>query len=372
MLNNVHGLIFTHSRTYDLEALTQPRCLSSVPFGGRFRLIDFMVSNMVNAGISDVGVLLQARYQSLLDHMGSGKAWDLARHTGGMRLLPLYSLPNQSERDEARGQMEVLARVKPYLYEIRQDYVLLADGDVVINFPLEELYQRHIDSQADITVVCTDQYTGDPAASLYFAVDGDETITDVISRPAQATGKQFLNLFLLSKELLIQLTEYCYTHRLHSIRDDLFLRIQHQYKLVPYVFNGFCTRCTSIASYYENSMALLDPAVQQELFSLDTPIRTKEQNESPTYYAPDSTARNSIIGGGSIIEGTVENSIIFQNVTIEKGAHVENCILFKGTHVQAGATLRHIITDKSVTISPDTVLTGAPGNPFVIAKGRTV
>ena len=113
MLNNVHGLIFTHNRTYNLRELTEPRCLSSVPFGGRFRMIDFMVSNMVNAGIPDVGVILQARYQSLLDHLGSGKDWDLARHTGGMRLLPPYSLPTQKIHGESRGQMDVLAGMEP-------------------------------------------------------------------------------------------------------------------------------------------------------------------------------------------------------------------------------------------------------------------
>lgn len=372
MLNNVHGLLFSTNRTYDLEALTQPRCMSSVPFGGRFRLIDFMLSNMVNAGISDVVVPLQSRYQSLLDHLGSGKAWDLARHTGGMRLLPLYSLPHRSEHDEARGQMEVLSRIKPYLHGIRQDYVLLADGDIVINFSLEELYQRHIDSGADVTLACTDRYTGDPTASLYFDVDEAGNITDVIGRPMKHTGKQFLNIFLLSRDLLIELTEYCLTHGLYSLRDELIPYLHNRYKLVPYVFNGFSTRCTSVASYYETSMELLDPAVQKELFSLDTPIRTKEQNEAPTYYAPGSVAHNSVIGGGSIIEGEVENSIIFQNVTIEKGAKVNNCILFKGTHVQAGAELNHVITDKYVTISPNTTLSGAATQPYVIKKNSTV
>lgn len=372
MLNNVHGLIFTHNRTYNLRELTEPRCLSSVPFGGRFRMIDFMVSNMVNAGISDVGVILQSRYQSLLDHLGSGKDWDLARHTGGMRLLPPYSLPTQQIRAEARGQMDVLAGIAPYLRDIRQDYVFLADGDLVLNLPLEEVYQRHIDSNADITLVCTKQYTGDPAASVYFAVNDAQEITDVISRPEQPTGMEFLNLFLLSKKLLVYLTQYCATHNLYSIRDDLLPHIQHQCKLVPYLFDGFSTRCTSVASYFDNSMALLDPTVYRELFRPDAPIRTRDRNEPSTYYAPGSSCRNALVAGGCIIEGSIENSIIFQNVQIEKGACVKNCILFKGTRIQAGAQLNQVITDKGVTITPGTVLTGAPHFPHVIAKGSHV
>lgn len=372
MLNNVHGLIFTHNRTYNLRELTEPRCLSSVPFGGRFRMIDFMVSNMVNAGIPDVGVILQARYQSLLDHLGSGKDWDLARHTGGMRLLPPYSLPTQKIHGESRGQMDVLAGMEPYLQDIRQDYVFLADSDIVVNLPLQDVYQRHIDSGADITLVCTQKYTGDPAASVYFAVNDAQEITDVISRPKHPTGMEFLNLFLLSKELLIHLTQYCATHTLYSIRDDLLPRIQNQYKLVPYVFDGFSTRCTSVSSYYDNSMTLLDPAVRRELFRPDSPIRTRDRNEPSTYYAPGSSCRNSLVAGGCIIEGSVENSIIFQNVSIEKGARVKNCILFKGTHVEAGADLSQVITDKGVTITSDTALTGAPHYPLVIAKGSRV
>lgn len=369
MLNNVHGLIFTHNRTYNLRELTEPRCLSSVPFGGRFRMIDFMVSNMVNAGISDVGVILQARYQSLLDHLGSGKDWDLARHTGGLRLLPPYSLPSQDSPAEFRGQMDALARIEPYLREIRQDYVFLADGDIVINLPLQDVYQRHIDTHADITLVCTRRYTGDPGASVYFAVNDAQEITDVISRPEQPVGMEYLNLFFLSKKLLVQLTQHCATHNLYSIRDDLLLGMQHQLKLVPYVFEGFSTRCTSVPSYYENSMSLLDPSVRQALFCPDRPIRTRDRNEPSTYYAPGSNCHNSLVAGGCIIEGSIENSIIFQNVFIEKGASVKNCILFKGARVHANARLSQVITDKAVTVSPGSVLSGAPHYPLVVAKG---
>ena len=372
MLNNVHGLIFTQYRTYNLRELTEVRCLPSVPFGGRFRMIDFMVSNMVNAGINDVGIILQSQYQSLLDHLGSGKDWDLARHIGGMRMLLPYSLPTRHGRIEARGQMDILADMRPYLRSIRQEYVILADGDIVGNLPLEDIYQRHIDTGADITLVCTDRYTGEPSSSLYFSVNSKEEIDEIINRPDRATGMQFLNVLLLSRDLLIELTEYSATHNLYSIRDDLLLRIQHTHKLVPYVFKRFSTRCTSVESFYKSNMALLDPAVQKELFPADAPIRTRDRNEPPTYYAPGSSVKNCLTGGGCVIEGTVENSIIFQNVTIEKGAVVRDCILFKGTTVGAGCELRHIITDKDVTISPDTTLNGSPTHPFVIAKGSKV
>lgn len=372
MLNNVHGLLFTQNNIYNLRELTEPRCLSSTPLGGRFRLIDFMLSNLVNAGVSDVGVLLQSRYQSLLDHLGSGKDWDLARHSGGLRLLPPYSLSNGENPRVFLGHMDTLAEVLPYLKEIRQDYVLIADGDIALNLPLEEVYQRHIASQADITLVCSPRYTGDPSATVYFQVAEGQEITDVISCPSQASGMEYLNIFLLSKELLIRLVQYCASHRLYSLRKDVLPKLHHYFKLTPYVFEGFAIRCTSVASYYESSMALLRPEVRKDLFHPERPIRTRDRNEPSSYYAPGSDCRGAMVADGCIIEGTIENSIVFQNVRVDKGAVVKNSILFKGTHICAGAQLSQVITDKSVTVQPNTTLAGTAQHPLVLAKGSTV
>lgn len=202
MLNNVHGLLFTQSNIYNLRELTEPRCLSSIPFGGRFRMIDFMLSNLVNAGVSDVGVLLLAKYKSLLDHLGSGKDWDLARHSGGLHLLPPYSLSNGENPRVFRGHMDTLSEIMPYLQDIRQEYVLIADGDIALNLDLEDVFQQHMDNHADMTLVCSPRYTGDPPATVYFQVGDDQTITDVIQCPSQPAGVEYLNIFLLSKELL--------------------------------------------------------------------------------------------------------------------------------------------------------------------------
>lgn len=372
MLNNVHGLLFTQNNTCHLSELTELRCLASVPFGGRFRMIDFMLSNLVNAGVSDVGVILQSRYQSLLDHLGSGKDWNLARHSGGLRLLPPYSLSNGENPRVFRGHMDTLAEIQPYLQGIRQDYVLVADGDIALNLPLEEVYQQHLSTQADITLVCSHRCTGSSSDSVYFTVNDQNEISDVISCPAQATGLEYLNVFLLSKELLIHLVQHCATHKLYSIRKDLLPGLQRRFKLVPYLFDGFTARCTSVASYYENSMALLRPEVRQNLFRLDRSIRTRDRNEPSSYYAPGSCCRNSMVADGCIIEGTVENSIVFQNVRVERDAVVKNCILFKDTCIGSGVQLSQVITDKVVTIRSGTVLSGAVNYPLVIAKGSTV
>lgn len=372
MLNNVHGLLFTQNNIYHLRELTEPRCLSSIPFGGRFRMIDFMLSNLVNAGVSDVGVLLQAKYKSLLDHLGSGKDWDLARHSGGLHLLPPYSLTNGENPRMFRGHMDTLSDILPYLREIRQEYVLIADGDIALNLDLEDVFQQHMDNHADMTLVCSPRYTGDPAASVYFKVGDDQTITDVIQCPSQPTGVEYLNIFLLSKELLLCLVTDCATHRLYSFRNDLLPKLHHHLKLSAYAYDGFVTRCTSVASYYDSSMALLQPEVRRDLFGLERPIRTRERNEPSSYYAPGSVCRNSLVADGCIIEGTVENSIIFHNVRVGKGAVIRDSILFQNTVIGTDAQLRCVITDKDVTVGAGAVLNGAAHHPFVLAKGSTV
>ncbi len=372
MLNNVHGLLFTQSNIYNLRELTEPRCLSSIPFGGRFRMIDFMLSNLVNAGVSDVGVLLLAKYKSLLDHLGSGKDWDLARHSGGLHLLPPYSLSNGENPRVFRGHMDTLSEIMPYLQDIRQEYVLIADGDIALNLDLEDVFQQHMDNHADMTLVCSPRYTGDPPATVYFQVGDDQTITDVIQCPSQPAGVEYLNIFLLSKELLLRLVSECATHRLYSFRNDLLPKLHHHLKLSAYAYDGFVTRCTSVASYYDSSMALLQPEVRRDLFCPERPIRTRDRNEPSSYYAPGSVCRNSLVADGCIIEGTVENSIIFHNARVGKGAVIRDSILFQNTVIGTDAQLRYVITDKDVTIGAGAVLNGAAHHPFVLAKGSTV
>ena len=155
-MKGLHGIIFSYEKHNDLRELTLHRVPASVPFAGRYRVIDFILSSMVNAGITNVGVVLDGNYQSLLDHLGSGKDWDLSRMHGGLRLLPPFS-HEQSPRGvrEFAGKMDALASVRSYLKEIRQSHVVLADSDLVINIPLQDVYQAHLDSGADITAVCT-------------------------------------------------------------------------------------------------------------------------------------------------------------------------------------------------------------------------
>ena len=372
-MNDLHGILFAYRSDSKLGELTRPRNTCSLPFGGRYRLIDFMLSNYVNAGITDVGVIVHESYQSLLDHLGSGKDWDLSRKHGGLRILPPFSYAEHGHGGEYRGNMEALAGVSGYLNNIRQDYVIMGWGDVAINLPVSDVLEQHISSGADITVVCTPTPSGSPRFSEYVEISGEGRITDLSVHPS-AAGKalESLEVYILSKQLLLDMVDYCAAHDVHSFSRGVLQARLKSLKLIPYVHQGYVGRFQSVSDYFQRSMDLLDPAVRNDLFNPDRPIRTKDQSNPSTYYGPDARAACSLIADGCFIEGEVEHSILSRGVIVEKGAKVSNSVLMQGTVVKAGASLAYVITDKNVTVNEERMLMGHCTYPLAIAKGSVV
>ena len=370
-MSKLHGIVFSYLSNPDLRELTQHRNTCSIPFGGRYRVIDFVLSNMVNAGVGDVGLIVHANYQSLLDHVGSGKDWDLSRKHGGLRILPPFGYAGKRE-GVYRGRMDALSGVRSYLQNIRQDHVVLAGGDLVANLPLADIYEAHIRNDADITAVCTNRPTCDPKGSTYFAVGAGGRITDVSVRPATAMGCESLGVYILSKELLLSLVDHCAAHNIPSFSTGVLQSMVGQLKICPYIFDGYAARLQSVAGYFARSMDLLDPQVRAQLFAPDRPVRTKDRSDPSTYYGPDAKAVNSLVADGCIIEGELENCVVFRGVRVEKGAKVSNCVLMQGTTVQAGAVLKYAITDKNVRVNPGRMLMGHSTYPLAIAKNEIV
>ncbi len=371
-MNDLHGILFAYRSDANLGELTRPRNTCSLAFGGRYRLIDFMLSNYVNAGITDVGVIVHESYQSLLDHLGSGKDWDLSRKHGGLRILPPFSYAEQGH-GEYRGNMEALAGVAGYLKNIRQDYVIMGWGDVAVNLDVEAVYDQHIASGADITVVCTPTLNGAPRFSEYVEVSADGRVTDLSVHPTSA-GKalESLEIYIMSKQLLMDMVEYCAAHDVHSFSRGVLQPRLKSLKLMPYIHQGYAGRFQSVGDYFQRSMDLLDPAVRDDLFNPARPIRTKDMSNPSTYYGPNSVSKRSLVADGCYIEGEVENSILSRGVIVEKGAKVVNSVLMQGTVVKAGASLAYVIADKNVTINADRMLMGHSTYPLAIAKGSVV
>lgn len=373
MIYQMHGIIFAYRSYSQLRELVGPRTAASVPFGGRYRLIDFMLSNMVNAGVSDVGVIVQKGYQSLLDHIGSGKEWDLSRRVGGLRLLPPFGY-SSAEYAGARGFMEALHDVWSYLKRIRQPYVALAVGDLAASIPLDDVLQQHIRSGADITTVCSRHLDADPSYSTYLVPDADGFTAQVISNPRQKPkdALQSLEVYIMSTQRLLELVENCAAKNLWHLSSDVLTGLAGIQRIGIYVHEGYASCIRSLADYYRSSMELLQPEVRYDLFLKNGLVRTKERTDAATYYGNDSCCKNSLIADGCYIEGLVENSILSRGVHVEKGAEVRNCIIMQDGRIQEKANLSHVITDKNVTITPYVTLTGHDRYPILIAKGNII
>ena len=281
--------------------------------------------------------------------------WDIK---GKATNLPVYKLLG--------GKVEALAGVMNYLKGIRQDYVLLSDSDLVINLPLEDVLRRHIDSGADMTALCT-TVPGD-VSDTYFTVNDTGRITDTVYDVFAPMGCRCLNMFVLSKELLLQMVTECASRNQFSFHRNILREMGKRYHFHAYVYDGYAARINSVQSYYQRSMELLDPAQRAALFCPERPVYAKENDAPPTYIDPTGQCVNSLIADGCDIQGSVRNCILFRGVRVEKDAVVENCILFKGTVVRRGAVLRHVIADKYVRVGEGVHLAGHADYPMVLAR----
>ena len=371
-MNNLQGILLAYRSNNRLGDLTRFRNTSALPFAGHYRLIDFMLSNYVNAGITDVGLVVHESYQSLLDHVGTGKDWNLARKRGGLRILPPFGYA-QRDGGEYRGTMEALRGVRDYLDQTTKEYIILSGGDTIVNLPVADVFKQHKDSGADITMVCTSIKRGDYLDADFATLDETGRVIDLAVRPINAhEGLPSLETYILSKKLLMEMVDYCAAHDIYTFNRGVLAPRLKTLNIRAYVHHGYIARPLSISGYYRRSLELLDPVISADLFNPLRPIRTRDHSIPSTYYGPTSVVSNSVISDGCFIEGEVTDCIVSRNVTVESGAKITGCILMEGTTIHAGANVSYTITDKSVTISADRVLTGHASYPLAIAKNSTV
>ena len=371
-MKNMHGILFAYSSNVRLKELTEHRTASSIPYGGRYRAIDFMLSNMVNAGITDIGVIMRENYQSLLDHLGSGKDWDLARKRGGLRLLPPFAYAGvRRDAGTYRGKLEALYAITSYIENIRQEYIVLADGDLIVNLPLEEIFQKHLEQRADITCVCLNREPG-YESDAYLRADAKGRVSEVLLSGLDENTCPCVGVYILSKALLENILADCAAHNYVNFTRDVLQRMQSRLNITAYIHQGFSARPQSVADYFMQSMNLLKPEVFRDIFSRERPIRTKVRDEASAYYGSDILVRRSIVADGAVIKGEIENCVVFRGVKIEEGARLKNCILMQDTRIEKGVDLSFAITDKKVVVTQGRALKGHESYPIAISKGSMV
>ncbi len=364
------GLIFADNPEAGMGELTSVRTLAAVPFGGRYRIIDFILSNMVNSSIVNVGITVPYNYQSLSDHLGTGKAWDIDRKGNGLFVLPPKEIGDGVER---KG-VDIINGVSHYLTKSRQDHVLVADCNTICNIDFKAVLVSHIERDADITMIYTDAGQLDSkklSTRILIDTDDEERVRDIHVYPiAQKTNQVYMHMFLIKKSLLLELVGDAVAHNKHHISKDIFLPNIKRMKIYGYKYEGYSRQIDNVKSFFDANLELLNKEIRDELFGLnnDMPIYTKVKDTVPTKYAAGAEVSNSFVADGCIIEGTVRNSILFRGVHVGKGAAVENCIVMQNSDIMDNCLLENSIFDKEVILRSGKKLMGQDTYPMVIGK----
>lgn len=373
------GIIFSNIHDNNIPELTRLRTIASVPFACRYRLIDFTLSNMVNSNIFNIDLITHLNYHSLMDHIGSGKDWDLARRSGGIKILPPYITAYASaSNNQYQTRLEALKGVSHSIQMITDEYVVLSDCDVICNVDFNDIIDYHIKTNADITVAVKTMDLNPEQArnNVLYTSDEEGRITDILSYPTNFSGKAdvSLNIVVMNTKYLQEIVLDAVAHNYVSMTRDIMARNRKHMNYRVYKYDGYFATITSFAEYYAHSMNLLsDPSARAALFNVkNRPILTKVRNSVPTNYGQNAMVKNSMIADGCDIQGTVENCILFRGVKIGRNATVKNCILMQDTIVGDGATLNHVITDKNAVVRDNRMLAGADVQPFYITKGKMI
>ncbi len=371
------GIIFPNNYDPLVPELVNVRMMASIPFASRYRMIDFVLSSMSNCGIDNISVMVNNNYHSLMDHLGSGREWDLVRKNGGLNIFPPYS---EKASKRYTGRISALASLLGFLREQKEKYVVMADSSIAANFDFSAMIQNHVDTGADVSIAYNEQEipesfmrTFDNSKGFYytFVIDGGR-INKIHVNPRDEGIQNFsMNIYVVDRELLIDMVNTAFVRGQEHFNRDVLLTQLNKINVQAYKYDGYVARISGIKSYYDENMKLLDDYNLDALFS-GPKIYTKIRDDNPTRYINGSVAKNVMVADGCVIEGEVENSVLFRGVKIAKGAKVKNCILMQDTVVEPGSSIEYLITDKNVKITAGKEMRGTDTFPVYIAKNHTV
>ncbi len=372
------GIIFPNSYDNQVPELVIERLMASIPFASRYRMIDFLLSSMVNCGIDNISVIVRKNYRSLMRHLGSGRTWDLARKNGGLNIVPPFA---ERTVKVYNGRVEALASILDFLKAQKEKYVFISDANIAANFDFNEMLTAHKNSGADVTIAYKQEeipygfmnLQPTTTTDLYYtlSLEGDR-VTDIQINPKEYGPQNFsMNIYLIERELLIQKISDAYVRGYMYFERDILAPQLNTLKVCGFEYKGYSVRISDIKNYFDENMKLLDNDNLDALFGRSR-IYTKVRDDNPTRYIGSAKVKNAMVADGCVIEGEVENCILFRGVKIGKGAKVRNCILMQDTVVEGNAEVEYMITDKEVTITSGKTIKGTDSFPVFIAPYKTV
>ena len=371
---NILGLIFSENPEASLGELTASRSPAAVPVGGRYRIIDFILSDMVNSGIDKVGITTGMKNRSLTDHLGSGKDWDLARKQNGLFIIS--PTENADGGNRRLNGVDYINNAMSYLKRSSQEYVMVCDCNTICSINFEDVAKFHFEKGADVTMVYTEvgELTSEQLAHhIMLGVDEDGGVTDIQLYPKrQKTNLSYMHMMLIRKELLIEITDDCLAHDKHSISRDILLANLKKLRFFGYRFDGYRKKIDSIRSFFEFNLDMLKPKLRKSLFGdEEKSVYTKVKDSVPTRYGTGAAVSNSFIADGCTIEGTVENSVIFRGVKIGRGSKIKNAVIMQNSQIMDNCSVENAVFDKEVILRSGKKLMGQGTYPLVIGK-RTI
>lgn len=364
--NDVLGVIFSDSCAETLTELNAHRTTASIPVGGKYRMIDFALSNMSNSNINNVGIIAKSGFMSLMDHIGSASAWDLSKNRSGVTILPPYAGVNFANK------IETLYQLRGYLGDAKESYFLLTESNVISNIDYTELFYLHSVNKADITLVYKNMPVPEKLVPTTIQLDETGKVGKVLVQP-DTTGacNLYLGSMLVSKELFLKLIAKAMSENELNF-ERLIQKWAEEYSVFAYECPGYVSVISSMNDYFKFNMNLMDIEVRNELFRMDRPIYTKVRDDAPCKYGLNSSVKNSLVSQGCFIEGEVENCVISKGVHIAEGAKVSNCIIMQDTEIGDGCELDYVIIDKDVVINNGKSLRGTDSYPIHIAKKSVI
>ena len=371
------GIIFPNSYDSLVPELVSDRLMASIPFASRYRLVDFILSSMVNCGIDNISMIVRKNYHSLMDHLNAGREWDLTRKNGGLNIVPPFA---QKAVKVYNGRVEALASILTFLNNQREKYVVMADANIAVNFDFKELLDRHIAKNADVTMAYMEREIPQGVMNadissydLYYTLDVEEGRVKNMHVNSKKEGVQNLcmNICVINKDILVEQIHDAYANGFVYFERDVLLPQLDKLNVQAFCFDGYAAYISDIKSYFEENMKMLDEKNVDALFG-GNPIYTKIRDDNPTRYVAGSRVRNIMAADGCVIEGEVQNSVLFRGVKVEKGAKVNNCVLMQDSVVEAGASVEYIITDKDVTIGAYNEVKGTQYFPVYVPKKQKV
>lgn len=373
-MSSILGIIVTGGRKEKLKELVAKRSVSAIPVGGKYRAIDFVLSNMVNSGIDKVGVVMQYSFRSLMDHVGSGKEWDLDRRNNGLFLFPPYLAGEGS--GWYRGSADGMYNNLTFLKRSKEEHVIITTGNCIYTMNYEEMVEAHVNTKADLTVMYRDMSDIDPVELTSFGMiklGEDNSILDLQEKSLSPQGViASTGVYVIKRTLLIELLKESHAHGHYDFVKDIIIRNLKELKIMGYEFKGYWRTMSSISMFYKCNMELIEPEIKKELFENGARIFTKVKDETPTKYNEEAIVNHSIIADGCIIEGEVYNSVLSRGVKVQKGSVIRNSIIMQDAIIEDDVKLDNVILDKEVVVKRGKTLKGEESYPMIVGKHAVI